>query len=155
METDRLLTMRTALVILLVVGACRGPATESDDRQADPLASNRPASLLSPHQRQTSPITRAWLVGYWAIEGDCEDNSETALWPDGTYTMGAGGGRWSYSRPTLTMTLERHPGEEFMQTRLGDHGPSEIRKIGPDAMQVECGGGRQAGGAGARFVRCD
>ncbi|HEY0014210.1 MAG TPA: hypothetical protein VGB79_15310 [Allosphingosinicella sp.] len=152
---------RTALIILLALGACRGPAAESDAQLRDGssggglAASTRPRSLLAPPLRRTSPVTRQWLVGYWAYNGQCEDDSETALWPDGTYTMGQGGGRWSLVGSTLKMRLERLPGEEFMQVRLGDDGSSEIRKTGSDEMQVEWGGGLKAGGAGARFVRCD
>ena len=150
-----------ALVMLVLVSGCSIPAAKNAlspgdvVNRAETAQRNRPESLLSPEQRVKSPITAEWLVGYWAYSGLCDSDTETALWPDGSYTMADGRGRWSLTGSTLTMTLERRPSVEFMQVRLGDHGSSELRKIGPDEMQVEWGGGIGAGGAGGRFIRCD
>ena len=97
-----------------------------------------------------------WLVGYWAYEGaGCGPSLETSLWPDGTYTMGDGSGRWALRDSTLTITQETAPSIRYMQVRLGDPGPSTVRKLGPNEMQVDWGGGITAGGAGGRFVRCN
>lgn len=144
--------MRCQIAFLLLVA----PACSDASANFGTTALGRPASLLSAAQRRVSPITRDWLVGYWAYEGaGCDGDLETSLWPGGSYTMGDGAGRWSLRGSTLTIVEQRAPSISFMQVRLGEGGPSTVRKLGPNEMQVDWGGGAAAGGAGGRFVRCD
>jgi hypothetical protein len=134
----------------MLAASCSEPLVKNDQV---PPTSTRPPNLLTAEQRVASPITREWLVGYWAF-GGCQTDYETALWPDGTYTMSGGHGRWTLSGSTLTITREKGPDFELMQVRLGDAGSSTLRKIGPDEMQVDWAGGQGAGGLGGRFFRC-
>ena len=97
-----------------------------------------------------SSLTVEWLVGYWAFEGRCQLDESTALWPDGTYTMGGGYGRWSLLGAALTIHEEGRPSVDYMQVRLGDPGPSTVRKIGANEIEVRWGTGLES-----RFVRCN
>ena len=100
-------------------------------------ATPRPAPLLTGARREVSTLTREWLVGYWALDGDCAFPLDTGLWPDGSYTMGEGGGRWTLSGDTLTIIQHRPPGIEFMRLRLGDPGRSRVRMASPDRILVD------------------
>lgn len=154
-DADILLTVRrrSALLLATATASCSEPMTQNSSA---PAPAARPASLLSPEERKTSPLTQEWLVGYWAYEGaGCGPGMETSLWPDGTYTMGDGSGRWALSGSTLTIAQETAPSISYMQVRLGDPGPSTVRKHGPNEMQVDWAGGIEAGGAGGRFIRCN
>ncbi len=135
---------------MMFAASCSEPLAKND---LEPNARPRPPELLTAEQRAASPITSEWLVGYWSL-GDCQSDHETALWPGGTYSMAAGPGRWKLSGSTLTMTMEKRPDIELMQVRLGGAGSPTLRKIGPDEMQVDWGGGLGAGGVDRRFFRC-
>ena len=145
--------MRGAILLLLmVVASCSRAEEDAPSNRTGEI--RRPERLLSIEELSASPITKEWLVGYWAYEGNC-DQEETSLWPDGTYTMGDGNGRWSLTGSTLIVEPVKLPSTSYMQVRLGDGGPAQLRKLGPNAMQVDWGGGMVAGGAGGRFLRCD
>jgi hypothetical protein len=134
-----------ALLSLALIGCA--PDSPPENR-IDALG--RPVAPLTPAEREAGGLTRAWMVGYWAYEGNCRSRLETALWADGNYTMGDGGGRWSLSGNRLTIVEQRPPGIQFMRVRLGDPGPSTIRKLGADLIEVRWEGG----GLPSRFVRC-
>lgn len=136
------------VLFLLLVLSCSEQTAQNVFRAGRP---GHPGSALTPAQRAISPITTEWLVGYWGYNGRCRPPYlDTALWPDGTYTMGDGSGRWALSGKTLTVRGERRPSIEFMYRRLGDPGVSTLRKTGPNEVQV-----RATDGPDVLYRRCD
>ena len=87
--------MKRNFLFLALIWGC---TTESEGvSQKEPPSRSRPTSQMSLSERESSPLSKQWLIGYWAYEGACSSDLETAIWPDGTYTMGDGRGRWSLS----------------------------------------------------------
>ena len=117
--------------VCLAIGACSPwSATEPGPR------TGRPKSLLSAEARNTTRLTRRWLVGYWTV-GDCRSDAGTSLWSDGTYNMGDGYGRWSLSGNTLTTEEVRGPTTYIFAARLGMGIPFRIWIAGPNTIRVQ------------------
>jgi hypothetical protein len=109
---------------------------------------------MSLSERESSPLSKQWLTGYWAYEGACSSELETAIWPDGTYTMGDGRGRWSLSGDSLIVQVDRPATVQMMQVRLGDEGTSSVRKVGANKLHVSWGSDSETDPSGT-FFRCE
>lgn len=120
------------LVTCLISAAC------SPWEQAEPgPRSGRPRSLLTAQERDTTRLTRRWLVGYWTVEAECLQDVGTSLWADGTFTMGGGYGRWSLSGNILTTELMHPPTGYPFLGRLGDSPQYRIWIAGPDTIRAQ------------------
>jgi|GEM_PF-5747380 len=106
-------------------------------------------SLLTPEQRRIQPLSARWLVGYWDVSETCSEGG-TSLHPNGTYWMDGAYGRWSFAWNTLRIEQLHPPRVHYMQVRLGDPGPSRVKKVGPDSIFVQW-----PGSPGWTFYRCD
>jgi hypothetical protein len=137
--------------MLCLAAAC----SLADDAAPAPHA-GRPHSLVAAGQRATAALNATWLVGYWDYRRGCgPGDSGTAFWPDGTYTMGDGHGRWSLAGDILTAEIVRPPSRAIFAPRLGD-GRIRIVIAGPDEIAARWAGPPdQASPALVSYYRCD